>query len=250
MSRVQTKRHRRTAVVRLAAVAVLLLALVPATQAQRQKVYTNGLWLCHFGTINLGPHFGIVTEAELHTKQWLHRWAEQVADVGVADRLNANWRLAAGVAWYRSAQYLNTFFFKNEWRGWQETSYFLRGSWVLWQRLRAEERWLQEVKDGCKVPAYDYVTRLRYRVELQKPIRNTGLTLMGGNEFMCNPGHLGSDRFLDQDRLWAGLGLKLAAHTTTQAQYMKMVQWRVSNVLEDQNVFRLNIVQQFNTRKS
>lgn len=230
---------------------LLLLFLIPASgRAQRQKIYTNGVWVCHFGTINLGPHYAIVTEAELHTKQWMHRWAEQVLDLSVSDRLNQSWRVAAGAAWYRSAQYLNSFFFKNEWRGWQEASYFVRGSWVFWQRLRAEERWLQEVQDGWKIPAYDYITRVRYRTELQKPLRNTALTAIIGNEFMCNPGRMGSDRFLDQNRTWAGLGLKVARYTTAQAQYMKMVQWRVSNVLEDQNVFRLNIVQQFNNRKS
>jgi hypothetical protein len=226
-----------------------VLVVLPATlNAQRQKIYSNGVWLCHFGNIHLNNRLSIVTETELHLKQWVKQWNEQVLDVGLLDQLNEKWRVGGGVGWYRSGQYFDQFFFKSEWRGWQELNYTLKGKFVFWQRMRVEERWIQGVKDGQKTDSYDYVTRMRYRTELQRPLLKGKITPVFANEFMASPGYWNSNRFLDQNRTWLGVNFKLSRTVFLQTQYMKIFQWRANNTLEDQNIFRVNVLQHFNLK--
>lgn len=229
--------------------AIALLMLLPAIlKAQRQTIYTNGVWLCHFGNIHLNNRLTIVSETELHLKQWMKRWNEQVLDIGLSDKLNDKWREGAGIGLYRGAQYFDELFFKNEWRAWQEVNYTLKGKWVFWQRMRVEERWIQGVKDGQKMNSYDYVMRMRYRTELQKPLYNGKIIPVIANEFMASPGYWNSDRFLDQNRSWVGVNFKVSRTIVLQTQYMKIFQWRPNNTLEDQNIFRVNIAQRFNQK--
>lgn len=211
-------------------------------------IYTNGVWLCHFGNIHLNDRLTIVSETELHLKQWVKKWNEQVLDVGLADQLNKKWRIGAGVGLYRGAQYFADLFFKNEWRGWQDATYTIKGKWSFIQRMRIEERWIQGVKDGRTMSSYDYVTRTRYRTELQRPLLNGKITPVFANEFMASPGYWNSDRFLDQNRTWIGVNFKVSRTIVVQTQYMKIFQWRPNNTLEDQNIFRVNIAQHFNQK--
>lgn len=228
--------------------AMFLLMLSPVlTKAQRQRIGTNGFWACYFTNTRIGRRYSLVTEAEVHTKQWARRWAEQVLDLGITNRLNEKWRVGIGAAWYRSAQYYDTFFFKNEWRLWQDAAFSLHGEKLVFhQRLRVEERWLQEMQDGKKLDSYEFITRMRYRLEWQKPLCSGKITPVVGNEFMFNPTYWNSNRFLDQNRTWIGINLKLTKTTSLQGHYLKIFQWRTKNTLEDQNIIRLNIVQQFN----
>lgn len=229
------------------AVLFLLLWLASAG-AQRQKIYTNGIWLCHWGNIRLNDRWSIATEAEIHLKQWVQRWNEQTFELGLLNRLNAKWRVGAGIGLYRSGQYFDQFFFKTEWRGWQEANRFTGSKWVLRQRLRLEERWIQGIKDGRKTDRYDYVTRVRYRTELLKPLLQGKITPVLANEFMASPGYWNSDRFLDQNRSWLGAYFRLLPSLSVQTLYVKAFQWRANNALEDQNIFRVNVVQQFNLK--
>jgi hypothetical protein len=229
-------------------VLLALMILPTVLKAQRQMIYTNGVWLCHFGNIQLNDRLTIVSETELHLKQWVQRWNEQVLDLGLSNKVNEKWRVGAGVGLYRGAQYFDELFFKNEWRGWQDATYAIRGQWVFLQRMRIEERWIQGVKDGQKMNSYDYVTRMRYRTELQKPLRGGTITPVLANEFMASPGYWNSDRFLDQNRTWIGVNFKVSRTIVVQTQYMKIFQWRPNNTLEDQNIFRVNIAQRFNQK--
>lgn len=232
--------------------AVLFLLFWFATAgAQRQTLHTNGVWICYWGSVRLNDRLSISTEAEIYLKQWVQRWNEVSADLGLVNRFNAKWRVGAGFGLHRSGQYFDQFFFKNEWRGWQDAIFTITGSkWALRQRLRIEERWIQGVKDARKIEDYDYVTRARHRVELLRPLLQGKITLMLGNEFMASPGYWNSDRFLDQNRILLGVFFQLTSSFAVQTVYMKNFQWRASNALEDQNIFRLHIVQQFNAKKN
>lgn len=230
---------------------MLLFLISPAAmKAQRQRIHTNGLWADYITNTELGRRYMLITEMELHTKQWASRWAEQVFDIGLARKFAEKWRAASGMVLFRSAQYLDSFFFKNEWRLWQEASLSLHGEKLHFnQRLRMEERWLQEVSNGKKLNSYEYITRMRYRSEIQKPLHDGKITPVLGNELMVNPGYWNSNRFIDQNRTWLGINFSITYTTTVQTHYLKIFQWRNNNTLEDRNVFRLNIIQHFN-RKS
>ncbi len=160
--------------------------------------------------------------------------------------------LTAGLTLFEGAQYVGRdLFFRNEWRPWEELSYQLKLKKInLSQRLRTEQRFLQQVINNRKANIYQYIFRLRYRFEWQFPLTENTIKLMAGNEILINPGYLNNSLFFDQNRTFAGINFKLSATTNLQCQYIKIFQWRsTTSVLEDQNAFRVNVYQQFNTRK-
>lgn len=207
------------------------------------------LWAGYYNTIRLNNKYSISTDIQFRTRNWAGKWAQQLIRSGINYKLNANTTATTGFAWFRHAQYSGEdIIFKNEWRPWQELSHGIKWNSVAsTHRLRLEQRFIQQVVDGKKTNSYDYTTRLRYRFELQFPIKGRVVPALV-NEFMVNPGHMGSEQFLDQNRTFVGVNTKLSGATTLQLQYMKIFLWRVNNILEDQNVLRLNIVQQFNLR--
>ena len=232
--------------------AMLLLLFSPAiAKAQRQRVYNNGVWAGYYTNAELGKGYSLVTQMEVRTRQWTNRWHQQLLDIGVANQLNAKWRIATGAAWYRSAQYSDEFFFKNEWRLWQETNHTLGGQKLTFlQRVKVDERWIQEVSNGKKMNSYAYITRMHYKSELQKPLHNEKITPVLGNEFMFNPFNLGTDKAFDQNRTWLGVNVKLTRAVILQCHYLKIYQWRSGNILDNQNIIRVNFVQHFNMKNS
>jgi hypothetical protein len=104
---------------------------------------------------------------------------------------------------------------KSEWRPWQEFSYQvkLNKNEVL-QRVRTEQRFLQQVVNHKKSKSYEYIFRLRYRFDWQIPSRGNNLKLLLGNEVLVNPGFVNSARFFDQNRTFAGLHFKLFSNTS------------------------------------
>lgn len=232
---------------------VLFLAILsPAVaRAQRQRVQTNMFWFGHYSTITLSNRFAVNSDFQVRTKDWTQQWAQQLVRSGLSYKLNSHLSFSAGGAWFRHAQYsAERLLFRNEWRPWLEVAY--GDKWkksTFMQRLRLEERFIQRIVNGQKTAAYDQVTRLRYRLEYQVPLKGSTLTGSLVNEFMVHPGYIGGKRFLDQNRTFVGVNVKVAPSTILQAQYMKIFQWRTNNILEDQNVIRFNIHQQFNWKK-
>jgi hypothetical protein len=231
---------------------ILLFLLSPAfAKAQRQRVHTNFLWLGHYSTIQLSNRFAVNSDVQVRIKDWTEKWSQQLVRTGLTFKLNSHLGLTAGGAWFRHAQYTDErLLFRNEWRPWIEVAY--GDKWkrsTLMQRLRLEERLMQKVVNGQKTAAYEGTTRLRYRLEFQVPVKGPNVTTSLVNEFMVHPGHLGSETFLDQNRTFVGLNVKVSATTILQAQYMKIFLWRTNNSIENQNVLRFNIHQQFNRKK-
>lgn len=231
---------------------VMALLVIPVVaHAQRQKVATNMVWIGHYSTIHLTDRFSVTSDLQIRTGDWVGQWSQQLIRSGVSYKLNSNLQVTVGGAWFRHAvSGGDNTGFRNEWRPWQEISYGLkRDKPGLMQRLRLEQRFLQQIIGGHKTRKYAHTTRLRYRLEVQLPLKGTAVSTSLVNEFMVNPGYLGRENFLDQNRTFAGINVKVSPTTMLQAQYMKIFLWRTNNILEDQNVVRVNIHQQFNRKK-
>lgn len=231
---------------------LLLVVLFPAfAKAQRQRVHTNVVWLGHFSTMRLSDRFAVNSDVQIRTKDWTKQWLLQAVRSGLSYKLNSHLSFTAGGAWFRHAQYSGErLLFRNEWRPWTEIAY--GDKWkksTFMQRMRLEERFIQKVVNGQKTGDYDQITRLRYRIEYQVPLNGSTVTGSLVNEFMVHPGHMGSNRFLDQNRTFVGVNVKVTPSTMLQTQYMKIFLWRINDILEDQNVIRFNIHQQFNWKK-
>ncbi|KAA9038104.1 DUF2490 domain-containing protein [Ginsengibacter hankyongi] len=233
---------------------VLAILLFPvASVAQRTTQRTNMIWAGYYNTIRLPNKWSIPSDVQLRTKDWTNKWSQLLVRSGLAYSLNNNFSVTGGLAFFKNAQYADKkLLLKNEWRPWQELFYQLAiHKTNLVQRLRAEQRFLQEVVNNKKINSYQYIFRLRYKFEWQFPLDENNTRLLIGNEIMVNPGNINAKSFFDQNRISSGINFKLNSITNLQCQYIKIFLWHSStSVLEDQNIFRVNIFQQFNFKKT
>lgn len=209
------------------------------------------IWAGYYNTLRFNKRVSLISDAQLRTRNWPAQWSQQLIRSGINYACNDKLSVTAGFAFFKNAQYAGKqLLFKNEWRPWQEISYQLKfRSAAFSQRLRTEQRFLQQVENGSKTNRYEYVFRLRYRFDLLFPL-DERLKLLLGNEVLVNPGYMKNNRFFDQNRTFAGINYKISPVTILQFQFLKIFQWNSStSVLTDQNVFRVNINQQFTLKK-
>ena len=233
--------------------ALFIFLLIPAAlNAQHKTVHDNLLWVGYYNTIQLNNHLSIVSDAQLRSRDWVKQWSQILVRSGLSYSFDNNFVITGGMAFFKNAQYLNTLLFlKNEWRPWQEISYQIKSRKTdLTQRLRTEQRFLQQVLNNKLTDRYEYIFRLRYRIEWQLPLSEDfkfGL----GNEVLVNPRYLQNNRFFDQNRTFAGISFTVSPSTSLQFQYLKIFQWR-SNLseLEKQDILRLNLNQKINLKNN
>lgn len=192
-----------------AAVAALLLANGPCPACSAE---TDGqLWAT--GRINhpIGERFALsllaqgrfddeISESDL----WLIRPA-------VAYRL---WEAVWVSVGYDYVRFVDRF---DENRFWQEVALPLRfGPFVLGNRLRIEQRWIEGVGG--------LVARTRYRVRGAHPISSTRAYLVASNEVFLNLNDQGTGprSGFEQNWLFGGLGLLLGSHARAEVGYL----WR------------------------
>lgn len=230
----------------------IILFIPVASKGQHTTEHTNMLWAGYYNTVRFNKNWSLVSDVQLRTRDWTEKWSQFFVRSGLSYTFNDQAALTGGLAFIKNAQYLDKLlFFKNEWRSWEEFSYQVKLNKINFtQRLRTEQRFLQQIVNNKKTKNYDFIFRLRYRFDWQFPLKEN-LKLLIGNEVMVNPAYVNTIRFFDQNRTFAGLQFKLLSNTSLQCQYLKIFQWRSNtSVLEDQNVFRINIHQQFTFKKS
>jgi hypothetical protein len=231
----------------------LILLLPFASNAQHKTTHTNMLWEGYYNTMNFNKTWSLLSDAQIRTRDWTKQWSQILVRSGLNYKINDHTAVTAGFAFFKNAQYSNKeLFLKNEWRPWQEFSYQVKLHKINFsQRLRTEQRFLQQVVNNEKANDYQYIFRLRYRFEFQMPLKENNIIILAGNEVLVNPEYLNNSLFFDQNRAFAGLNCKVNSNSTFQFQYVKIFQWHSNtSVLDDQNVFRINLLQQFNLRKS
>ncbi|MEP6595112.1 MAG: DUF2490 domain-containing protein [Ginsengibacter sp.] len=231
----------------------IFITFPAVSDAQRTIQHTNLLWGGYYNTIVFNKNWSLVSDVQLRTKDWTDEWSQILVRSGMSYKFNDHLRIAVGFAFFKNAQYLNKqLLLKNEWRPWQELSYETNLNKLNFtQKLRTEQRFLQEVININLTNKYEYIFRLRYRFDWQFPLKKNNIRLLLGNEVLVNPAYINNTRFFDQNRTFTGLNFRMKSNTSLQIQYLKLFQWHSNTyVLEDQNVFRINIYQQFNFKKS
>ena len=229
---------------------ILLMHL--SSKAQHKTEHTNMLWAGYYNIVHFNKNWSLVSDAQLRTKDWTEKWSQLLVRSGLSYTFNDHIAVTGGLAFLKNAQYVEKqLFLKNEWRPWQEISYQVKLNKInLTQRIRTEQRFLQQLVNNNLTKTYEYIFRFRYRFDLQIPLQQDNLKLLIGNEVLVNPRYINTTRFFDQDRIFAALHYKVTDHTSLQLQYFKIFQWHSNtSVPDDANVFRVNIYQQFNFNK-
>jgi hypothetical protein len=233
-------------------IAFVIFIMPVVSKAQHKTEHTNVLWAAYNNTIRFNKKWSVISDVQLRTTDWTEKWLLYAVRTGVNYSFNEHISIDAGFTLFKTAQYgTQLLLFKNEWRPWEDISYQLELNKInLIQRLRTEQRFLQQVVNNKKSSTYQYIFRLRYRFEWQFPLEENKFKLLIGNEVLINPGYVDSTLFFDQNRTFAGINFNMGSNTNLQCQYIKIFQWHSnSSLLEDQNAFRVTFYQQFNLLK-
>ncbi len=220
--------------------------------AQHTVTHSNMLWVNYNNNIRVDSSWSVVNDVQLRTKDWADKWSQFAVRTGLVYNLKKNITVTLGFAWFASVSYFNNRpVLANEWRPWQEIAFQKQiRSLKFIQRVRLEQRFLQQLSNGKKTNDFETRHRLRYRFEFGYPVCSGKYILFAGNEVMGNLNYIGTNRFFDQNRTFAYVNCKLSPKTIFQFQYIKVLQWRATAwVLEDNNVFRFSIHQQLSLKK-
>ena len=231
---------------------LFLFLILSEAKAQHSNTHANMLWFNYNNTVVINNKWSIVNDAQLRTRNWAERWSQFALRSGAVYKLNNKFALTAGFTWFGNVKYFNDRpVVANEWRPWEEVSLQLKQKKIVFfQRLRLEQRFLQKVAAGKKLPDYDFRLRLRYRFEFALPQYKNKFELRLGNEIMGNINHIGDTQFFDQNRTFLILNIKISPQLVFQFQYIKLFQWQPSvNTLDNQDVFRFGIQQQLYLHK-
>jgi len=229
-------------------------AFVFSAKSQNTVIHTNMLWLSYNNTYEINKKFSVVSDALLRTRDYFSKWSQMAVRSGVSYAAGKRFSLAVGFAWFKNVQYVGTDpLFKNEYRPWQDIVYkakLFNKKAILTERLRNEERFQQAVINNKLSSHYDFVDRLRYRIELMFPLHDTAWAVGGGNEVMINPRYIKGPRFFDQDRIFFSVNRNLSPSVFLQTSLMEVIQQKgKATVFEDQNVLRISLFQRINYRK-
>ncbi|MFT3681391.1 MAG: DUF2490 domain-containing protein [Ferruginibacter sp.] len=204
-------------------------------------------WFNYNNTISLNKKWGLTNDVQLRTREWASHWSQFALRTGITYKINPKFSAAAGFTWFGNVRYYNNEpLVADEWRPWQELTFQIANNKRLFlQRLRLEERFLQKVVNGKKTNDFENRERLRYRLEVGFHLsKKTELHI--ANEVMGNINYIADNRFFDQNRTFAFVNYKISASTFLQYQFLKIFQWQPAiNTMEDQNVFRFSVHQQF-----
>ncbi len=204
--------------VRILAVTLSVLPLLVEAQEKRPPQ----LWLGYINTVQLAPRWHIISDLQVRTLNYTAHFTQRSIRTGLVYRHNELTSFAAGIGFFQQIYNAPTqTFFRSEWRPWQEFARIHRLRKLnLTGRIRSEQRLLQQVVDNKLSNAYRFVFRLMFRLEGQYPIVGNRLFIGAGHDLFVLPASLQKKEFIEQNRSYAGLNLRLSPAVSIQAQYM------------------------------
>ena len=220
--------------------------------SQHRIQHINMFWAGYYHSTKLNEKWALSGDAQIRTSQWTNKWSQFLFRYGANYSLKNRVTLTVGFAYFKSAEYTTSaLLWKSEFRPWQEIAWknnFHKINFT--QRLRTEERFMQTVADEKLSGNYQFMWRTRYKFEVQIPLGKTKFDAIAGNEIMVNPGYMNSSIFFDQNRSSAGFNFHANQKSNFQLQYVKIYQWHSkASTMDNQDVLRINFVQQVNAFK-
>jgi len=211
-----------------------------------QQIYTSAAssWMGYYNILHINEKWSINSDAQVRSRNWLNQWSQILFRAGVACQMSPSIAISTGIAWFNNAIYHgDAYIFKNEFRLWQEFSQQLRVNPItISNRVRAEERFIQQSNLLTKFSVYDYLYRLRDKIAMVVPLRRNRMAIEMGDEIMINPSFWNSTDFFDTNRAFVGVFCNINPSTKIQCQYMFQRQSKNKSLLmDDQHILRLNI---------
>jgi hypothetical protein len=214
--------------IKTALAAILLAGISSWACAQKQIVSQYHSWFLYTGNHRLTDKLGLHTEYQWRRASWVTSWQQSLLRLGVDYRLGEQATVTLGYAyiitWPYGEQPVNEKF--TEHRLWQTLTLTQRqGRFYFNHRFRPEQRWLQGNGNGG-TSHYTYRNRMRYRFLVNYPLNRKEMGpatwfASASDEIFIQFGPNFGRNYLDQNRLFAGIGYQFSAHGNVQAGYLQ-----------------------------
>lgn len=213
-------------------IATFALLIAAGAHAQQKNNGRISWWPAYYLRHSINKRWMLNTDVQARNFAKQPLFGLFAMRVGAHYRINDQWSVAAGTAWFHQQQLDATKkkAVTDELRLWEE----LRHDWKInrWQitnQFRTEQRhWINQ--DGIAL-------RLRYKLAAEVSLYEKWKVL-AGNELMWQGSKTRSN--WDQYRLW--IGGEYAFNTNNQVQLLLMNWWQFNNDIK-QPVFRISFVQ-------
>lgn len=220
---------------------VLLTSICTASSAQRtREVQTqHHFWTSVNTQAKVADKWSVIADFHIRRTDYLKNNNFYYTRVGAAYHITKNLSVAlAGGHMWLANKTATTELFVNENRLVQQLQLSQPvGKIQLSQRLRIEERWIQNVVNSELSDTYKYSTRFRYQLALNIPISKNKYVpwLALSDELMMQCGkHIIYNNF-DQNRLFAGVKQQITTSLSADFGYMHVWQQRLSGYQYNRN---------------
>ena len=218
----------------------ILLALVGSLGAADHSESNSNLWLNYVGDhpIGKGP-WGVHLESQIRRADFGGNWQQLLLRPGINYTISPALTVSAGYAWVETHPYGDIPIAADfpEHRLWEQAVVSHKALGLDWtHRLRLEQRRIGEVAPATgDVTNWRYENRIRYMLRTTIPLSaDKKWYLALWDEVFFNFGSNVSMNYLDQNRVFIGLGRQLSDNTKLEIGFMEQtVQRRGGNVWEN-----------------
>ena len=202
-------------------------------QPTKQVHVEEQTWLAYFNQTRLSNRWGIWLDGHFRaTEHFVKEPSKLLFRTGLTYYVTDDLKLTNGYTFVNHFPELgHANVSQPEHRIWQQIQLHTKyGKVRTMQWLRLEERFRRRIKNDDELGAgYAFDTRLRYNYLLNIPLSKKGIvphafSVVLNNEIFINLGPRIVYNKFDQNRLFAGLGYQLSAHSNLQFGYMNIFQ--------------------------
>lgn len=209
-----------------------LTIFIGITAMEAQTANQFNAWYMYFGNHKLNDKWGLHTEYQFRRSGLIKDWQQSLARVGLDYKVNNSTMLTGGYGWIVSFPYGEqpSAAITQEHRIWQQLILKQKSGVLSFQhRYRLEQRFLENVifdKLGEPVSdGYRFRQRARYRMLVSVPLtkKEDGTKQLFAavyDEVFLGFGEGIGPNILDQNRLYAGLGLQIDNSSNVQVGYL------------------------------
>jgi len=239
---------------RILTVGVLMLLTFTLTLAQTPQkniTYKNYVWYGYLSQMRLNDRWGIWFDFHLRTED-LDKNSFWVVRPGIIYRNKVNTMFAGGYANLHSFENIHRID-RGEHRLWQQVQWSNTYPRMhVLHRFRFEQRYREKMLNGQIVEGYNFNHRLRYMFNMsanlnnKKPNESGKISVVVQNEILMNAGEQIIYNYLDQNRLFVGIGYQLTPELHLQLGYMHtFLQQAAPASYVDSNTLRFFVFHQF-----
>jgi hypothetical protein len=228
-------------------------------QTSIERLHDQNLhaWFVYAGDHPVAARWGVHLEGQWRRGYGGFRPQQLLLRPAINFHLSPSVMLSAGYAYARTHRYgeypVDMAF--PEHRIYQQASIQHKaGPLELTHRFRTEQRWLRQRALSTFGDLTDfswrYQNRFRYMIRFVAPLKTTDWSLAFSNELFLNYAPRHGARTFDQNRLYAGIGRRIARDTRLEAGYMlQTLLQRNARVLELNHTIQVSITSRLPFRR-